>query len=185
VWETLTNEDATYRQRKSFQYVAGGQNGVQQAGSTPARSIETNAQDNPVRERKATMAEDTNEHLGSSDCSSGIVAKLRYLSAVFREDGEPNVVMAEAADHIEAMGKEIKQIHKDYGCEVRDPCGTIWEHAAKVEAERDKYKSAVERLRVLLLEVLENDEVLKGFNADNLEPEFRQRIRDGLSWKIE
>ena len=30
----------------------------------------TNAQDNPVRERKVTMAEDTNEHLGSSDCSS-------------------------------------------------------------------------------------------------------------------
>ena len=39
VWETLTNEDATYRQRKSFQYVAGGQNGVQQAGSNPARTI--------------------------------------------------------------------------------------------------------------------------------------------------
>jgi hypothetical protein len=42
VWETLTNEDATYRQRKSFQYVAGGQNGVQKAGSNPARTIETN-----------------------------------------------------------------------------------------------------------------------------------------------
>jgi hypothetical protein len=40
VWETLTNEDATYRQRKSFQYVAGGQNGVQKAGSNPARTIE-------------------------------------------------------------------------------------------------------------------------------------------------
>jgi hypothetical protein len=38
VWETLTNEDATYRQRKSFQYVAGGQNGVQKAGSNPART---------------------------------------------------------------------------------------------------------------------------------------------------
>jgi len=47
------------------------------------------------------MAEDTNEHLGSSDCSSGIVAKLRYLSAVLGEDGEPNSVMAEAADRIE------------------------------------------------------------------------------------
>jgi hypothetical protein len=118
------------------------------------------------------------------------VAKLRYLSAVFREDGEPNVVMAEAADHIEAMGKEIKQIHKDYGCEVRDPCGTIWEHAAKVEAERDKCKSdagrlreVVGQLRVLLLGVLENDTLSGGLSV--LDDEMRQRIRDGISWKIE
>jgi len=48
------------------------------------------------------MAEDTNEHLGSSDCSSGIVAKLRYLSAVLAEDGEPNSVIAEAANRIES-----------------------------------------------------------------------------------
>ncbi len=48
------------------------------------------------------MAEDSNEHLGSSDCSSGIVAKLRYLSAVLGEDGEPNAVIAEAADRIES-----------------------------------------------------------------------------------
>ncbi len=31
-----------------------------------------NAQDNPVRERKAAMTEDSTEHLGSSDCSSGL-----------------------------------------------------------------------------------------------------------------
>jgi predicted trehalose synthase len=117
---------------------------------------------------------------------STLVSALRILARdIDSGDGVANAVIAEAADRIEAMGKEIKQIHRDYGCEVRDPCGTIWQHAAKVELERDKYRSAFDRLRDLLLEVLENDEVLEGFNADNLEPEFRQRIRDGLSWKIE
>jgi hypothetical protein len=36
----------------------------------PANGSPHNAKDNPVRERKVAMTEDTNEHLGSSDCSS-------------------------------------------------------------------------------------------------------------------
>jgi hypothetical protein len=116
----------------------------------------TNAKDNPVRERKVTMAEDSTEHLGSSDCSSGqYQCTTHYLACECRERR-----LAEEQRFLEAA----------------------YQNAVK---ERDKYKSAVERLRVLLLEVLENDEVLEGFNADNLEPEFRQRIRDGLSWRIE
>ncbi len=50
------------------------------------------------------------EHLGSSDCSSGIVAKLRYLSAVLGEDGEPNAVMAEAARMLEFLFDQM-QMH--------------------------------------------------------------------------
>ena len=48
----------------------------------------------------------------------------------------------EVADFILAreakLRAEIKQIHKDYGCELRDPNGTIWEHAKKVQDENAK-----------------------------------------------
>jgi hypothetical protein len=55
------------------------------------------------------------------------------------------------------------QANKDYGCELRDPYGTIWEHAAQVEKERDAFVnlldpvdgnvvSAMVRLRDLLAE---------------------------------
>jgi FtsZ-binding cell division protein ZapB len=32
----------------------------------------------------------------------------------------------------------LLKAHKDYGCELRDPNGTIWEHAAKVQQQRDR-----------------------------------------------
>jgi len=83
------------------------------------------------------MSTDGNEGLVPSRCSSDVrmVATLRYLSTVLAEDGEPNAVIAEAANRIEALGKEIKQIHRDYGCEVRDPCGTIWEYCDLMRAK--------------------------------------------------
>ena len=34
----------------------------------------------------------------------------------------------------------IKQIHKDYGCEIRDPNGTIWEHASNLQQKLSKYE---------------------------------------------
>lgn len=43
----------------------------------------------------------------------------------------------------------ILKMHKDYGCELRDPYGTIWEHAAKVRKEN-------ELLKKRLLELEEN-----------------------------
>lgn len=37
----------------------------------------------------------------------------------------------------DALKAKLATIHKELGCELRDPNGTIWEHAAKVEKERD------------------------------------------------
>ena len=34
----------------------------------------------------------------------------------------------------------LKQVHKDYGCEVSDPNGTIWEHAENVTKENEQLK---------------------------------------------
>jgi len=32
----------------------------------------------------------------------------------------------------------LLKVHKDYGFELRDPNGTIWEHAAKIQQQRDR-----------------------------------------------
>jgi hypothetical protein len=37
-----------------------------------------------------------------------------------------------------AAKNALLKAHKDYGCELRDPNGTIWEHAAKVQQQRDR-----------------------------------------------
>lgn len=82
------------------------------------------------------------------------------------------------------VARALLRVDAEYGCEVRDPAGTIWDHATNVEKERDKYKAAVEQMRVLLLGVLENDEAAAGFNNGNLDEEFKQSIRDAIAWKI-
>jgi hypothetical protein len=40
----------------------------------------------------------------------------------------------------------LLKVHKDYGFELRDPNGTIWEHAAKVQQQRDRLAEALEGL---------------------------------------
>ena len=51
------------------------------------------------------MAEDTDKHLGSSDCSSGMdtVAWLRIMAALLADDGKPHAVMMQAADRLEDL----------------------------------------------------------------------------------
>jgi len=44
----------------------------------------------------------------------------------------------------------LLKAHKDYGCELRDPNGTIWEHAAKVQQQRDRLANHVHALAHLL-----------------------------------
>ena len=64
-----------------------------------------------------------------------LIAALRILvEDIDSTDGIPNSVVSEAADRIEEMEKEIAQIHKDYGCEKMDPCGTIWDYAANLKS---------------------------------------------------
>jgi hypothetical protein len=56
------------------------------------------------------MAEDTNEHLGSSDCSSSrnTVASLRHLSVILADNDEPVRVLQEAADMLEFLFDEMQ-----------------------------------------------------------------------------
>ena len=82
--------------------------------------------------------------------------------------GEPNGEPDEVR-----VARALLRINKEYGCEVRDPCGTIWEHAAKVEAECKSVKA-------LLQEVLDDDEANAGFNANYLDKDLKRRIEEAL-----
>lgn len=58
------------------------------------------------------MTEDNTEHLGSSDCSSGMntAAWLRIGAAMLADDGKPNPTMMEAANEIERMRSALEKI---------------------------------------------------------------------------
>lgn len=99
----------------------------------------------------------------------------RYRTVAGEDNSEPDSVK---------VARALLRVDAEYGCEVRDPCGTIWEHAKRVEEERDKHKKAVESMRVVLLAVLENDEVCEGFNNNNLDHELKQQIRDAIARKV-
>lgn len=52
------------------------------------------------------------------------------------------------------IAKALLRVDREYGCEVRDPCGTIWQYAAKLEQqvaelakERDALRAAMKSHR--------------------------------------
>jgi trehalose-6-phosphatase len=51
-----------------------------------------------------------------------------------------------AEDEVERLTKQIKDDNRSYGCELRDPNGTIWQQAAKDHARAEKAEDEVERL---------------------------------------
>lgn len=42
---------------------------------------------------------------------------------------------------------EIEEIHRQYGCELQDPAGTIWEHAANVSADNLRLRATLKLAR--------------------------------------
>jgi hypothetical protein len=52
------------------------------------------------------------------------------------------------------VARALLRINHEYGCEVRDPCGTIWEHAAKVEADNKRLQAHCDKLVALAADVL-------------------------------
>jgi len=49
-------------------------------------------------------------------------------------------------DKLAKAEANILQIHKDLGCELSDPCGTIWQHADKVQKENAELKATLEEM---------------------------------------
>ena len=48
---------------------------------------------------------------------------------------------------VERLKKQIKDDNRSFGCELRDPNGTIWEQAAKDLARAEKAEAEVDRLK--------------------------------------
>ena len=124
------------------------------------------------------------EELEKADMNTREIAKQivrqwdnydKFRTVAGEDNSEPDSVK---------VARALLQVDADYGCEVSDPAGTIWEYAKQVEAERDKCKESIEKMRVLLIAVLDNDEVCEGFNNNNLDHELKQKIRDAIEWKV-
>lgn len=53
------------------------------------------------------------------------------------------------------LEKKLKQAHKDFGCELRDPYGTIWEYAEKLKERVDKAEREAEEWKAKAQELEE------------------------------
>ena len=73
---------------------------------------------------------------------------------------------------IAKLEEKIQQMHKDYGCELRDPNGTIWEHANNLQIKVNELEAElIEQAKVncklfnankALREALENSDAFMG-----------------------
>jgi len=48
------------------------------------------------------------------------------------------------------VARALLQVDADYGCEIHDPAGTIWEYSKMVEQQRDELVAVCEKLLILL-----------------------------------
>lgn len=80
------------------------------------------------------------------------------------------------ADEMDAANKRYDDLNKSLTAELRDPSGTIWEYAAKLEKERDEYKNVADTLDNL--QARQRDEIaeLKARVAE------LQAIADEINW---
>ena len=72
------------------------------------------------------------------DANGIVCATVEHVSADFARELERGLNEAK---------RSILKIHKDYGCEIRDPNGTIWEHAAKLQEQNDALRKEIKSLR--------------------------------------
>lgn len=99
----------------------------------------------------------------------------KFRTVVGEDSSEPDDVV---------VARSLLRVDAEYGCEVQDPCGTIWEYAKSVELERNKYRHAVNHMRSLLQEVLVNDEVCKGFCNNNLDKKLKHKLHEAIEWDV-
>jgi hypothetical protein len=69
-------------------------------------------------------------------------ARANVVAATAPLQAEIKALRAE----VEQLQRQLRQAHKDYGCELRDPNGTIWEYAAM---QRDRAERLAEALRLI------------------------------------
>lgn len=62
-----------------------------------------------------------------------------------------------AKQHEESFKAGRKEIEKELMCELRDPCGTIWEHAKmlqdKLEKQQAEHKALMKKIEKMIVEI--------------------------------
>jgi hypothetical protein len=71
----------------------------------------------------------------------------------------------------------LRQAHKDYGCELRDPNGTIWEHAAKLQDQLAAAKQELSDLSHAMGQLLSSERALSA-SLLNLIADIRAAVGD-------
>ena len=79
------------------------------------------------------------------------VERLKELLRIESSSAKHALAWAEGSEaEVERLTKQIKDDNRAYGCELRDPNGTIWEQAAKDHARAEKAEAeCVEQARLL------------------------------------
>lgn len=106
---------------------------------------------------------------------------------LFYANGHPMVVVhADAVDFCERLERErdeareaLRQAHKDYGCELRDPNGTIWEHAAKLQEQLAAAKQELSDLSHAMGQLLSSERHLSA-SLLNLIADIRAAVGDPI-----
>lgn len=86
-----------------------------------------------------------------------LVAALRILERDIQSgDGVANAAIAEAADRLAELERDVAALkqriiddNRAHGCELRDPSGTIWDHAKRLQDENAALRADKERLEWL------------------------------------
>jgi len=99
----------------------------------------------------------------------------RFRAVNGEDNSEPNEVI---------LARALLRVDAEYGCEVRDPCGTIWDHAASLEKKLTECRKKICDLRSLLVCVLQEEEVANGFGSGAISKELMNEIEDALANNI-
>jgi predicted phage gp36 major capsid-like protein len=114
-------------------------------------------------ERELAEALKANRELNAECMKEAVRADKfeRELAAIKATCDDYRIQACSMAAERDAWKAKFIKANKDYGCELRDPYGTIWEHAEELRKERDAFVnlldpvdgnvvSAMVRLRDLL-----------------------------------
>jgi len=100
--------------------------------------------------------------------------RIEYVAARFARQLERELTAAR---------QEIKDLHKAYGFELRDPNGTIWEYAAKITAKLTAARAEIDKWEQIACDKL--SEVIGQIEKTRLVTEQRDRLAEAISWALE
>ena len=76
------------------------------------------------------------------------------------------------------LEKQLLQAHKDYGCELRDPNGTIWEYSKKLEKQRDDLLNTLNTVIVHYNSLEHEDDPSADYDVESAQ-RLLTRIKEG------